>query len=127
MKTTWSVDYIHKTARRPYIWCRNKCAELETKTGVNWVTYHANGKQAFLPRWNKDTPETPDEQTAEILLALTPKYGGAFSVTFLKLHEQTGLPLPYVMSVCKWLVKTQRLIPVQGRVDGVIAVYRRHQ
>ena len=124
MKTTWSVDYIYKTARQPWKWRRDKVKEFENKTGVTWITYHAGGKQVFLPRWDKDTPETPDEQTAETLLALIPKAGGVFSATFLKLREQTGISLPHIMAVCKWLVKTQRLVPVQGRVDGVIAVYK---
>jgi hypothetical protein len=109
MKTFYKVALTHEKARQKQI-------ELETKTGVKWDFYSANGGTCFTPVVTKETPI--DDTLANVLEGyLTKEYQA-----FVKLSEKSGMEIKDVLIAAKTLAKNGKATATVNRMGNFAAI-----
>jgi len=114
MKTIWA-------SKTDYKWAAAKRAELQQKTGLKWDYFSSGRGMVFNPIVTKKTPM--DDELADMLLPHI-GYDRFMGLNFVRLHEQSGMPLRDVLIAAKTLVKDGRCTPLVNRCGHFSAIKR---
>lgn len=128
MKNFWTESTVNRNADRagfpnPEAYLTAKEKEFERDSGVKWSASHGGGGYTFhpvdegIPVANSVSPED-----LELIRYAYKKMVAEFPyVTYLAIHEKTGISLKRLMSIVKWMEKNgqaRRTVNRMGKVHA---------